>query len=129
MNVELPETLVILESVVYKSNGFAIAAGGDTANPPLLLERIQKKSKQPRAKLRALAVESDLSLTSTPNNSYGTLAKTIINHKLIIFTPLLRLFDMACYATGVLITRIEEDSRDVGVQKITSKATILYKKW
>jgi hypothetical protein len=24
MNVELPETLVILESVVYKSNGFAI---------------------------------------------------------------------------------------------------------
>jgi hypothetical protein len=25
MNVELPETLVILESVVYKSNGFAIS--------------------------------------------------------------------------------------------------------
>src|SRR4028119_1408174 len=25
MNVELPETLVIIESVVYKSNGFAIA--------------------------------------------------------------------------------------------------------
>jgi len=24
MNVELPETLVIIESVVYKSNGFAI---------------------------------------------------------------------------------------------------------
>jgi hypothetical protein len=27
MNVELPETLVIIESVVYKSKGFAIAAG------------------------------------------------------------------------------------------------------
>jgi len=26
MNVELPETLVIIESVVYKSNGFAIDA-------------------------------------------------------------------------------------------------------
>ena len=24
MNVELPETLVIIESIVYKSNGFAI---------------------------------------------------------------------------------------------------------
>jgi hypothetical protein len=35
---------------------------------------------------------------------------------------------MACYATTVLITRIEEDSRGVGVQKITPKATILYKK-
>jgi hypothetical protein len=25
MNVELPETLVLIESIVYKSNGFAIA--------------------------------------------------------------------------------------------------------
>jgi hypothetical protein len=35
---------------------------------------------------------------------------------------------MACYATGVLIRRIEEDSRGVGVQKIMPKAIILYKK-
>src|SRR5919202_7064183 len=27
MNVELPETLVIIESIVYKSNGFAIGNG------------------------------------------------------------------------------------------------------
>jgi hypothetical protein len=26
MNVELPETLVIIESIVYKSNGFAIVS-------------------------------------------------------------------------------------------------------
>jgi len=31
------------------------------------------------------------------------------NHKSIIFTPLLRLFDMACYAPCALITRIEKD--------------------
>jgi hypothetical protein len=35
---------------------------------------------------------------------------------------------MACYATGVLTRRIEEDSKGVGVQKITPKTTILYKK-
>jgi hypothetical protein len=35
---------------------------------------------------------------------------------------------MASSATGALIRRIEEDSRGVGVQKITPKATILYKK-
>jgi hypothetical protein len=29
MNVELPETLVIIESIVYKSNGFAIGAVSD----------------------------------------------------------------------------------------------------
>jgi len=29
MNVEPPETLVIIESIVYKSNGFAIATAPD----------------------------------------------------------------------------------------------------
>jgi hypothetical protein len=33
MNVEPPETLVIIESIVYKSNGFAIAKIEDTAVP------------------------------------------------------------------------------------------------
>ena len=55
--------------------------------------------------------------------------KNHTNHKLIIFTPLLRLFDMACYATGVLTRRIEEDLQGSKIQKITPKATILYKKW
>ena len=35
------------------------------------------KSKLPPPDFRALAVESERSLTSTPKNSYGTLAKTI----------------------------------------------------
>ena len=35
------------------------------------------KSKLPLSNFRALAVESERELTSTPNNSYGTLAKTI----------------------------------------------------
>jgi hypothetical protein len=35
---------------------------------------------------------------------------------------------MACYATTVLITRIEEDLEGSKIQKITPKATILYKK-
>ncbi|AFZ10845.1 hypothetical protein Osc7112_6746 (plasmid) [Oscillatoria nigro-viridis PCC 7112] len=77
---------------------------------------------------RALAVESDRSLTSTPKNSYGTLAKTIKTINCSFLPPLLRLFDMACYATGALMRRIEEDSRGVGVQKITPKTTIIYKK-
>jgi hypothetical protein len=38
---------------------------------------VLSKSKLPPPDFRALAVESDRSLTSTPNNSYGTLAKTI----------------------------------------------------
>jgi hypothetical protein len=32
MNVEPPETLVIIESIVYKSNGFAIEASGKTGD-------------------------------------------------------------------------------------------------
>jgi len=39
MNVEPPETLVILESIVYKSNGFAIALSGrreNVATQPML---------------------------------------------------------------------------------------------
>jgi len=38
------------------------------------------------------------------------LCKNHENHKLLIFTPLLRLFDMACYATSALTTRIQEVS-------------------
>jgi hypothetical protein len=34
---------------------------------------------------------------------------------------------MACYATGALIRRIEEDLEGSKTQKITPKATILYK--
>jgi hypothetical protein len=35
---------------------------------------------------------------------------------------------MACYATNALIRRIEEDLQGSKTQKITSKATIIYKK-
>ncbi|CBN53542.1 hypothetical protein OSCI_10009 [Kamptonema sp. PCC 6506] len=35
---------------------------------------------------------------------------------------------MACYATSALTTRIEEDLEGSKIQKIASKATILYKK-
>ena len=35
---------------------------------------------------------------------------------------------MACYATGALIRRIEEDLEGSKIQKIVLKATILYKK-
>jgi hypothetical protein len=35
---------------------------------------------------------------------------------------------MACYATGALITRIEEDLQGPKTQKIAPKATILYEK-
>ncbi len=38
---------------------------------------VLSKSKLPLSNFRAKAVESDRSLTSIPNNSYGTLAKTI----------------------------------------------------
>ena len=38
---------------------------------------VLSKSKLPLSNFRAKAVESDRSLTSTPNNSYGTFAKTI----------------------------------------------------
>ncbi len=38
---------------------------------------VLSKSKQPRVKLSSLDCLCDRSLTSTPNNSYGTLAKTI----------------------------------------------------
>src|SRR4028119_1024358 len=38
---------------------------------------VLSKSKQPRAKLSRLGCPSERELTSTPNNSCGTLAKTI----------------------------------------------------
>jgi hypothetical protein len=43
----------------------------------LALSTVLSKSKLPLSNFRAKAVESELSLTSTPNNSSGTLAKTI----------------------------------------------------
>jgi hypothetical protein len=88
-------------------------------------ERQSPNSQEPN--FRSLAVESERSLTSTPKNSYGTLAKTIKTINCSFLPPLLRLFDMACYATGALITRIEEDLQGSKIQKIVLKTTIIYK--
>jgi len=45
MNVELPQTLVIVESIVYKSNGFAIkkSSFGAVMNPRLGLQTIRRR--------------------------------------------------------------------------------------
>jgi len=44
MNVEPPETFVIIESIVYKSNGFAIG-GGTKKAPVLTIRLVQIRSK------------------------------------------------------------------------------------
>ena len=79
-------------------------------------------------KLSCLGFQSERERNSClPTIPIAVLQKPLICKKCSNST-LVRTFDMACYATTVLITRIEEDSRGVGVQKITPKTTILYKK-
>ena len=48
---------------------------------------VLSKSKLPLSNFRAKAVESDRSLTSIPNNSYGTLAKTIKTINCLFLPP------------------------------------------
>ncbi len=67
---------------------------------------VLSKSKQPRAKLSSLGCPECVIANFNSQQFLWHSCKNHKNHKLLIFTPLLRLFDMACYATTVLIRRI-----------------------
>ncbi len=79
-------------------------------------------------KLSCLGFQSERERNSClPTIPIAVLQKPLICKKCSNST-FVRTFDMACYATGVLIRRIEEDLEGSKIQKITPKATILYKK-
>src|SRR4028119_1806170 len=73
-NAELHQLACIVKAVALYTNRLAPGFNIDSRERQA---QFYQSSNCQEPNFRALAVESDRELTSTPNNSYGTLAKTI----------------------------------------------------